>query len=345
MLCRTIKRIVPALIAVVVLQLPALAAQTQPPRIRLGTLAPRGSIYHQALLDMGEAWRQAEGQGASFTVFANGAQGGEADMVRRMRIGQLNAALISVIGLTEIEPGAGALQKMPLVFRSWEEVDAVGQSIRPLLEKRLLDKGFVVLFWAEAGWVRFFSKEPALHPADFKGLKIFAWSGDSEQVTLMKAMGYQPVVLETSDILPGLQTGLVNAVPVTPMWALASQLDATASHMLDLRWVPIVGAAVITRDAWDGLSPAGREALRRAAEIAAGALRAQREANDAEAIAAMKKRGLQVHTPTPEIDAEWRQLAASVYPKIRGPIVPVDTFDAVQHAVAEFRGVSVGTAR
>jgi TRAP-type C4-dicarboxylate transport system substrate-binding protein len=250
---------------------------------------------------------------------------------------------VSVIGLSEIDPGAGALQKLPLMFRTWEEVDAVGPRLRAVLEKRFLDKGFVVLFWAEGGWVRFFTKERALRPEDFKHLRIFAWAGDPEQVVLMKALGYQPVVLETADILPGLQTGLVTAVPVTAMWALASQIDAIAPHMLDVRWVPIVGAAVITRSAWEALSGPGREALRQASERAADRLRAQRSGADQEAIAAMRARGLQVHQLTPALEAEWRQLANAVYPRIRGTMVPADTFDLVRDALAEHRSSVAGT--
>jgi TRAP-type C4-dicarboxylate transport system substrate-binding protein len=158
-------------------------------------------------------------------------------------------------------------------------------------------------------------------------------------------MGYQPVVLETADMLPGLQTGLVNAVPVTAMWALASQIDRIAPHMLDLRWAPIVGATVIKRDVWDALSPAGREAMRSAAAQAAARLRGEREVADAEAVAAMQKRGLTVHTPTPEVEAEWRQLAESVYPKIRGAMVPADMFDAVQRTLARYRSINVGATR
>jgi TRAP-type C4-dicarboxylate transport system substrate-binding protein len=338
----------PAALALVValgLQFTALRVIAEPVRIKLGTLAPRGSVYHHALLEMGETWRRAETPGASFTIFADGSQGGEEDVVRRMRIGQLNGALISVIGLAEIDRGFAALQVMPLMFRSWEEVDAAGQRVRPLLEGRLLEKGFVVLFWAEAGWVRFFSKERALRPDDFRRLKMFAWAGDPAQIALMKTLGYQPVVLETADILPGLQTGLINAVPVTAMWALASQIDGAAQHMLDVRWVPIVGATVITRKAWDSLSPAGKEAMRDAASRAAAAVRAEREAGDLEAVEAMKKRGLQVHSLTPELEAEWRQLAQSIYPKIRGTMVPADMFDAVQRAVVEFRGGNSGAAQ
>jgi len=327
------------------LALAAAPASAQSARLKFGTIAPRGSLYHQALLEMGDAWKQAEPRGSQFMVFTDGSQGGEADMVRRMRIGQLGGALVSVVGLMEIHSGAAALQVMPLMFRSWEEVDAAGQRVRPMLEKRLHDKGFVVLFWGEGGWVRFFSKERAVRPSDFRKLKMFAWSGDPEQIALMKAMNYQPVVLETADIIPGLQTGLINAVPVTAMWALASQIDGSAKHMLDIRWVPIVGAAVITRKAWDSLSAAGREALRRAAVRAAGEIRAQRVAIDVEAVEAMKKRGLQVHALNSDAEAEWRALAASVYPRIRGTMVPEDMFDAVQSAVAAYRTANSGEQR
>src|SRR5438105_4966026 len=182
-------------------------------RIRLGTLAPRGTSWHRSLLEMGEKWRAVQGAGSAFIVYTDGSQGGETDMVRRMRVGQLNAALLSVVGLSEIDDSASVLQKMPMVFRSWDELDFLREKLRPRLEQRFFDKGFVVLFWGDAGWVRFFSKEAALHPADYRRMKVFTWAGDNPQADIMQALGYQPVVLEISDILPGLPTGMLNLVP------------------------------------------------------------------------------------------------------------------------------------
>src|SRR5690242_12755855 len=109
----------------------------EPIKIRLGTIAPKGSTYHRALQEMGEKWRQAQGAGATFTVFTDGTQGGEADMVRRMRVGQLNAALISVVGLMEIDRSTAALQYMPMVFHDWNEMDAVREKVHGTLEQRL----------------------------------------------------------------------------------------------------------------------------------------------------------------------------------------------------------------
>ena len=141
---------------------PALRAQGVSASLRIGSLVPKNSQYHQQLLELGEVWRTAQGPGSRFTVFTDGTQGGEAEMVRRMRIGQLQGALMSVVGLREIDSSVAALQNLPLLFRSWDEVDAVREKLRPAMEKRFLEKGFVVVAWGDAGWVRFFSKEAAV---------------------------------------------------------------------------------------------------------------------------------------------------------------------------------------
>ena len=136
--------------------------------LRIGTLAPKNSLYHRQLLEIGEAWRQAQGGNAKYVVFPDGSQGGEAELARRMRIGQLQGALLSIVGLSEIEPSINALQSIPLLFKTWDEVDHVREKMRASMEKKFLDKGFVVLAWGDAGWVRFFSKDALLRPDDFK---------------------------------------------------------------------------------------------------------------------------------------------------------------------------------
>ena len=328
------------LIAATVLLLAMQAVEAEPVKLRLGALAPRGTEWYRSLVEMGEKWRAAEGQGAQFTVYGGGSQGGEADMVRRMRIGQLNAAMLSVIGLTEIDASVGALQKMPLVFRSWDELDYVRAKLRPALDQRFHERGFVVLCWGDAGWVRFFSKAPALRPADYRRMKIFAWAGDAPQTDIMKSLGYQPVVLEVSDILPALQTGMINMVPSTPFWALTLQFYGHAPHMLELDWAPMVGALVVTRKAWDAMSPAGRHALREAGDEVGARLRALSRREHEESVATMKKRGLTVHSLTPEMQAEWRRAAEEMAPLVRGSMVPAEFFDEVQRLLREFRGQS-----
>ncbi|QRM18707.1 C4-dicarboxylate ABC transporter substrate-binding protein [Dechloromonas sp. TW-R-39-2] len=306
-------------------------------QLKIGTLAPKNSLYHRQLMTLGETWRTAQGGGAKYLVYPDGSQGGETDMVRRMRIGQLQGGLLSVVGLREIEPSIAALQAMPLMFNSWDEVDYVREKMRPAMEKKFFDKGFVVLAWGDAGWVRFFSKAPGLRPDDYKKMKFFAWGSELEQQEIMKNLGYTPVPLETGDILPAIQTGMINAVPSTPYFALATQIYNSAPNMLDLNWAPIVGALVVTRKSWDEMSPEVQAQVREAGEKAGAQIRARARQEVDEAVEAMKKRGLAVNTPNPEQMKEWQALAAQLYPKVRGKMVPAETFDEVVGHLKTYR--------
>jgi TRAP-type C4-dicarboxylate transport system substrate-binding protein len=312
----------------------AIAADMQ---LRIGSLVPKNSLYHRQLMEMGETWRNAQGGASKYVVFPDGSQGGEAEMARRMRIGQLQGALMSVVGLREIEPSVAALQNLPLLFRSWEELDYVREKMRPTMERKFLEKGFVVLAWGDAGWVRFFSKEAAVRPDDYKRMKFFAWGAEQEQQAIMKSLGYTPVPLETADILPSIQTGMISVVPSTPYFALASQIYNTAPHMLEINWAPIVGAMVVTTKAWEAMTPAAQEALRSSGERAGTQLRAQARREVDEAIDAMKRRGLVVHKPNASEMQEWNELADKLYPRIRGTMVPADTFDEVFKHVKAYR--------
>jgi TRAP-type transport system periplasmic protein len=316
-----------SLATLLALALPA-AAQTSV-QLRLGTVVPKNSLYHQQLLELGEAWRQAQGGQPRFTVFTDGSQGGEAEIARRMRIGQLQGALLSVVGLREIEPSIAALQNLPLLFRSWDEVDHVREKMRAGMEQRFSARGFIVVAWGDAGWVRFFSREAAVRPDDYKRMKFFAWGSEPEQQAIMKSLGYTPVPLETADILPAVQTGMVDVVPSTPYFALASQVYATTSHMLEINWAPIVGALVVTRKAWDAMAPAAQQALRTAGARAGMQMRQQARAEVDQAVEAMRKRGLSIHRPDAAQLREWNALAETLYPRIRGSMVPADTFDEV----------------
>lgn len=322
----------------------SIVSAAEPVEIKLATILPAGTSGHQGLMEMRDAWHKAAAPNVKLTVYAGSADG-ESLLVKKMRAGQIHAALISAVGLTQIDRSATCLQVMPLMFRDWREVDYTREKIRGDLEARLREKGFAVLFWADAGWVRYFSKAPAVHPSDFKSMKMFVWTGEPQQLTLLRSLGYQPVGLETEQILPSLQTGMIDVVPVPPFLANALQYNRFVRHMVDLNWVPIVGAAVVRLDTWEKISPADRTQLQKAAEVTGEKIRQRTRQEDQAAIDAMQKRGLTVHPATPEIAAEWQAVAESVYPQIRGAIVPADLFDQVRAHVAEFRAANGSATR
>jgi len=325
------------LLLVVLSILTAAACAAEPKVIKIATVAPKGSIFHRVLQDMGEATRLAMAPGARVIVYPDSIQGSEADVVRRMRVGQLDASLLTIVGLHDIDPAVGALQYMPMMFRSWDEVDYVREALRPMLEEKLAAKGFVVLAWGEAGWVQFFSRDRITLPDEYRKGKIFTWAGDRQQAGLMKSLGFNPVGIQLTDIAPSLETGMVDIVPMAPIWALVGQFDRVTHYMLPINWVPIVGAIVMRSQTYDALSPAAREALRAASRRAGEQLRANRSVQDQEVIRALQARGMTVLEMTPQADRAWRALSEKAWTLIRGSMVPAETFDRAQAALAAYR--------
>jgi len=315
----------------------AILAQGAPPtRIRLGTLAPQGTSYHHILQAMGEQWRVATNGQVQLTVYA-GTMGSEIELVRRMRLGQLQAATLTTTGIASIDPAVVALQQMPMMFRTLDEVDFVKSRLEPNLTQRLADRGYVVLFWADAGWVRYFSREPVVHPAEFKKLRIFVTAGETDQFDLMKSDGYMPVALEWTSALTALQTKMIDAIPTIPFLALSMQVHTVAKYMLDLNWTPLVGATIINKKTWDALSPEHQAAIRAAAIKAGMDFQGRGRAEADESVQAMRARGLTLVPIPPETQAEWRAMSERLYPRIRGSLVPADMFDEVVRLLAEYR--------
>lgn len=300
-------------------------------KLRLATLAPKDSSVFRVLQEMGEAWKKGtDGKGAEtikLTIHADGAMGGEGDVVKKMRVGQLQSALLTVAGLSDIDPSVTALQNLPMMFRSLDEAAAVREELEPLIRERFRKQGFELLFLGDLGWVHFFSVKPIVHPDDLKKVKLFTWTGDVKQVDLMKSLGLSPVPLEPTDILVGLQTGLVDAVPMVPFFAQIAQLHDKAKYMLDLDWAPLVGGGVMTKKAWDELSDAQKKLVMESAVKAGHDIITRNRVEAKQSIEAMQKKGLVVTVSPPEVVDEWRRFVEPVYPKLRGELVPADLFD------------------
>ncbi|HJZ13562.1 MAG TPA: TRAP transporter substrate-binding protein DctP [Acidobacteriota bacterium] len=304
--------------------------------IKLGTLVPSGSPWHDILKEMGDRWKAASGGAVQLKIFAGGVAGDEPDMIRKLRIGQLQAAAVTSVGLGSIDKATEALQ-IPLAFSSYEELDYVRDRISGRLENILLQRGFVVLNWGDGGWVYFFVQKPTNRVADLKTMKLFTWAGDPAAVELWKESGFHPVPLATTDALPALQTGMINAYDTTAIFALSTQWFPFTKYMIDLKWAPLTGATIINKSTWEKIPEQHRPALLEAARDAGKKLREQIRGKEKEAIQAMVKRGLQVLPVSPEVENEWRQTAEKVYPKIRKDLVPTEYFDEVIRLRDEYR--------
>lgn len=294
--------------------------------IKMATLVPDGSSWHLALKQMAEEWKTVSAGAVQVRLYAGGVAGDDPDVVRKMRLGTLNGAVLTSAGIGEIDKSVFALG-IPMMYDSYDEVYAVLEKMRPGLEAKLAAKGFVVLGWADGGWVHYFSQKPVATPDDLRQLKLFTWAGDTEGVELLKAARFNPIPLPSTELSTALQTGLVQAFGAPPQVTVIAQYYNHAKFMTDVDWQLLLGAIVVSKDLWAKIPADIQPKIRTAAETASAKLRADVRASAGRDVEAMKKRGLQVVPVSAAQRAEWVKLVDGLRDKIRGPIVPAEAFD------------------
>ncbi|MCH8018130.1 MAG: TRAP transporter substrate-binding protein DctP [Acidobacteria bacterium] len=313
-----------------------LQAQGRTIVINMGTLAPEGTAWHDALLQMRQDWNRISRGQIVLRIFPSGVQGDENTMIRKMRIGQLQAVAVSGNGLSRIEPAISCLQ-IPLMLASYEELDYVRDRLAPQLEGMIEQKGFKILNWADAGWVRFFTKRPAFTLDDIRKMKLLTSAGDPETEKLYKDFGFQVVPLPYTEVLTALQTGLIEAVQGPPLYAMVEQWFGLATNMTEVKWAPLVGATVISNRAWERIPANMRPQLLEAARSAGRRLLTEIRQLNEDAVPAMAKRGLNIVKPDAAALASWSSEAKDAYPKLRGRYVSAELFDEVERLRNEFR--------
>ena len=302
----------------------AQSALAQDVTIKLGTLAPQGSTWHALLKEMGEKWSDASGGKVKLKIYAGGTQGSEGDMVRKMGVGQLQAAWISNVGLHDVAAE-------PMVFSTPSLFDDRDfREVLPKIEAQLvavLDaRGYVLLSWAQVGTVRIFCTKAYATPEAASDGKFFAWDGDPASVEVFKLIGFRPVVLSETDLVPSLQTGMITCVGQVPAYMLTARLFEKANQMVDYPWSYLVGATVVRKEAWEKIPADLRPKLQAITRDINARIDAEVKRLNDDAVGAMKKQGLVAVKVDP---GPWDQAAKKSWPAIRGKVVPEAFFDQV----------------
>jgi TRAP-type C4-dicarboxylate transport system substrate-binding protein len=304
--------------------------------VKLGTIAPEGSVWSDAILRIGQAWREASGGRVELRVYAGGVLGGEDELVRKLQRRAIDAVTLSGSGLPAIDRSFDCLN-IPLLFESTDELDHVRDRVAPAIERRIGRKGFLVLTWAIAGWVHIFSKDPIRVPADLRRQRFWMTSGDPEFEKVYKDFGLRVVPLPATEMLTSLQTGMIDAIPAPPLFALLDRSFQIADNMLDINWGALNAATIIDAETWARIPADLRPRLMEAARREGMAMRDVGRKAGEDAVREMEKRGLTVVHPTDDERAQWRAEAAKAYPGLRDRICPADLYDEVMRADREFR--------
>ena len=320
-------------VAVVLLLSPA-ALVAQRANLRLGTILPANSVWDRSLKQMASAWQKATDGRVRLRVQVTA--GDEGTIIRRMRMNNPQVAALTQPGLSEVDEAFNVFG-IPFFFESDAEALHVLETLTPRLREALADNGLVLLNWGHGGWVHIFSAQPIRSIAELQAAKLFTVAGDEGMVRWYRQNGFEPVPLELTDVLMGLNTGLIDAYPSPPYGALVFQWYRQTSHMLDIPLAPVFGATVITDGAWARIAEADRGALIEGAAAMQAYLFDVVPGQDEDAVAEMRKRGLTVSSVSEAEADEFRALAEELTATWRGTRVPADIYDAAIAARDAYR--------
>jgi TRAP-type C4-dicarboxylate transport system substrate-binding protein len=235
--------------------------------------------------------------------------GSDQAVLRKIRIGQLHGGAILAGSLSEVEANA-ELYNLPLLFRSYDEVDAVRDRFDQALVDRIEDDGYVVLGFVETGFVYLMSTKPARSFDDLKGRKVWMPEGDSVSKAIADAAGLSPVPLGLSDVMTGLQTGLVDTVAAPPVAAVALQWFTRANYVTDLPITYVYGALLVGERAFNRLRPEDQAVVREVMGRVTATLDGTAREDNAGARIALEKQGVTFVEPTDETVRRWGEISA-----------------------------------
>ncbi len=302
--------------------------------IKLGTLAPAGSTWHTLLKEMAQKWSETSGGQVSLKIFPGGVIGDEGLMVRKMQVGQIQAAAVTTVGMHDLTPEPQAVD-VPLGISTYDELDYVMAKLEPRLNAALYNKGYVAINWSDVGFVQFFSTHPMCTPAQIPSAKLFAWDGDPKSIEAWRAGGFHPVVLSSTDIIPQLATGMVDTVVAAPLYAFTARIYQKANHVCELRWAVLTGATLVKREVWERIPAEVRTKLLGIAKEYGRRVALEVRRLNEDALTQMKKQGLVIDKV--EDLAGWQRIAEKGNQVVRGGVVPADLYDEVIRLRNELR--------
>lgn len=307
------------------------SAKTQ---IKLAILAPENSAWFTIMKKMDEETRAKTSGRVEFKIYPGGVLGDERDVIRKMRIGQVHAAGFTGLGLGIVNPEVRVLE-LPMLVSNYEEADALASALQPKLERGFQKKGFVLLGWAETGFVNIFSNEPIRSRKDMDGKKMWAWEGDPLVETMYRVFNIVPIPLPLTDVLTSLQTHLIDAVYAPPLAAIALQWFTQTKYITDLRLADSTGGILITKKALNMLSPEDQKVLKDVSKKYSRVLVKQTREDNKKSYDSLIEAGL-IQVKVPPADVEMiKTTSKRVWSDLVGKLYSQELLDEAIAAVNE----------
>jgi TRAP-type C4-dicarboxylate transport system substrate-binding protein len=304
--------------------------------IKFATLAPDGSTWMKTMRNLDKELRAETENRVGFKFYPGGVQGDEMDVLRKIRNGQLHGGGFTGYGLGAVAPGFRALE-LPFMYQNLDEVDYVREKLNSHFVDSFGQKGFMLLGWADVGFVYLYANQPIVSPDDLQRAKIWTWSGDKLAALFFKAFDVSPIPLALPDVLTSLQMGVVNAVYAPPLACIALQWFTRVKYMTDVPITYGFGAMLVSNKALKKVSPKDVAVLKDLSNKYSKTLIAKTRVQNVEAIDLIREEGVEVLPVAPEVTRAFFTVGKGAWQDGVGDLYPAELLDRVSSTVEEFR--------
>lgn len=304
---------------------------------KIATVSPDGTRWMNMIRAAAKDIQLKTDGRVRFKFYPGGVMGTNNSVMRKIRIGQLHGAAFTGGGLAEAYPDI-AIYGLPMLFANFEEVDYVRARMDKVLETGMEDAGFVNFGFAEGGFAMFMGSKAIRNTASLRDEKAWVPEGDTIAYAAYEALGVSPVSLPLTDVLTGLQTGLVSTVAASPLAAIALQWHTRIKYVADVPMSYVMGILAIDKKAFDHVSPDDQAIVRQVLLPMFDQLNALNRADDEAARAALIEQGIQFLRPSDDVISEWRTISRQVIEKKgKEGAFNLNLAKEVANLVAEFR--------
>jgi len=321
-------------LALVVLAAPVFAQRTI--TVKMASPVPENTPWGKFFNQLAVDWKRITNGEVELIVYHNGVAGNEKQVVRNLRVGQLQGAVLSTYGLYEISPEVMTMS-CPFLIRNDDELDAVLAGLKGDLEQKINSKGYFTLAWARVGWVKFFSKQPVFVPADLKKQRMGTNADQAEMNQVFKTMGFQMVPVARDDILIALNSSMVDAVFSSPIAVGSTQAFGLAKNMASINVAPFVGAVIFNERTWRAIPEKYKPQMIAAVRRNEAALDRDIRALEEEMIKTMGNFGLKVNQLNPAQEQLWYDEIGRSIPQLVGTMFDRAVYGRIETILRDHR--------
>jgi TRAP-type C4-dicarboxylate transport system substrate-binding protein len=288
-----------------------LAAPSLGQVLKIATLSPEGSEWMQKMRAGAKEIALKTGNRVKFRFYPGGIMGNDKAVLRKIRIGQLHGGAVTAGSLAKVYPEL-RLYFLPMIFKSFGEVDYVRKHLDAPLIDGLEKEGFVTFGFAEGGFAYVMSKSPVRNNDDLRNQKVWMPNTHATTLEVMESFGIKPIPLPFADVRTSLQTGLIDAVTVSPIGAIVLQWHTQVKYLTDMPLAYVYGMLAIDRKAFAEISPEDQEIVRDIMRQVFGDMDHKNRKNNVDALRVLGNHGIQFVKLDSETENQWQQAASAV---------------------------------